>query len=255
MTNPNDRGGAGKGSMDGMATRERIADILMVLSEVTAGDLSSRLTLDLPEGDPFLPLYKGINETIAALQGANQQSEAYQRELEDKLATIDRQRLAIRELSTPVIEVWEGLLCLPVVGVMDTVRSAEMTETLLVAVAERKARCAIIDITGIEIMDTGSADHFIRMARAVRYLGARCVLTGISPVIAQTIVHLGVNMEGIITRRSLRDALQEYVAAQRARARPRPAAAPAAAPEVEEEPMPTLTPKRSIQNGTSGAVG
>ena len=74
-----------------------------------------------------------------------------------------------------------------------------------------KARCCIIDITGIEVMDTGTADHFMRMARAVALLGSECMLTGINPHIAQTIVQMGLELGGIRTHRTLRDALQSYV--------------------------------------------
>ena len=189
----------------------RIADILFLLSSVTSGDFTSRLEVDLPDTHPIGALYNGINETVTSLAEAQKRAQAYQRELEEKLATIERQQIAIRELSTPVIEVWSGVLCLPVVGIMDTTRSAEMTDALLRAVAEKKASCAIIDITGIEVMDTGTADHFMRMARAVRLLGAQCFLTGISPSIAQTIVHMGMDLRGIVTDRTLRDALQAYV--------------------------------------------
>jgi len=101
-------------------------------------------------------------------------------------------------------------LCLPVVGVLDSSRSADMTDALLRAIVERRARCSIIDITGIEVMDTGTADHFIRMAKAVRLLGAECVLTGLNPGIAQTIVDMGVDMAGVVTHRSLRDALHIF---------------------------------------------
>ncbi len=190
---------------------DHIAEILMVLSEVTAGDYSSRVSVDLPEAHPFSALCRGVNETIDSLAAAQGKMLAYQSELEDKLDTIERQRVAIRELSTPVIEVWAGVLCLPVVGVVDSLRSAEITERLLVAVVERRAKCAIIDITGIEVMDTGTADHFIRMTKAVRLLGARCILTGISPAIAQTIVHMGIEMEEVETRRTLRHALLDFV--------------------------------------------
>jgi len=189
----------------------RIADILFLLSSVISGDFTSRLEVDLPDTHPIGALYNGINETVTSLAEAQKRAQAYQRELEEKLATIERQQIAIRELSTPVIEVWSGVLCLPVVGIMDTTRSAEMTDALLRAVAEKKASCAIIDITGIEVMDTGTADHFMRMARAVRLLGAQCFLTGISPSIAQTIVHMGMDLRGIVTYRTLRDALQAYV--------------------------------------------
>jgi rsbT co-antagonist protein RsbR len=196
---------------------DRIADALIVLSEVTTSVFFSRLP-ELPESDPFSVLYKGINEMVDTLAETHEKSERYQKELTEKLATIEQQRMAIRELSTPVIEVWQNVLCLPVVGVMDTTRSAEMTETLLRAVVEKQALCTIIDVTGIEVMDTGTADHFLRMAKAVRLLGAECVITGISPGIAQTIVHMGVDLTGVVTHRSLRDALGRYVARSRARA-------------------------------------
>ena len=109
---------------------DRIADILVVLSEVTTSTFFTQLPV-LPDQDPFSVLYRGINEMASTLAEAHQRSERYQSELLEKLATIEQQRVAIRELSTPVIEVWDGVLCLPVVGVMDTICSAEMTEALL----------------------------------------------------------------------------------------------------------------------------
>jgi rsbT co-antagonist protein RsbR len=190
---------------------DRIARILEVLSAVQARDFSARLPADLPETHPVGALYFGINQTIASLADVRERSEIYQRDLEAKLATIEQQQAAIRELSTPVIEVWRGVLCLPIVGVMDSARSAEMTEALLRATSEKKARCVIIDITGIEVMDTGTADHFMRMARAVGLLGARCFLSGISPTLAQTIVSMGLDFSGVTSYRNLRAALQSYV--------------------------------------------
>ena len=121
------------------------------------------------------------------------------------------QQAAIRELSTPIIEVWAGVLCLPVVGVVDSQRSAEMTETLLEMIVAKQARTAIVDITGIDVMDTKTADHFIKMARAVRLLGAECIVSGINPGIAQTLTHIGVDLTGVRTMRSLRDALQFHL--------------------------------------------
>lgn len=200
---------------------ERVADILLILSEVAVGEYGSRLPTDLPPDHPFGALNRGINDMVTALAEAQSQALSYQRELEDKIATIERQRTAIRELSTPVIEVWDGILCLPVVGVLDTSRSVEMTESLMRAIIEVKARCVIIDITGIDVMDTRTADHFIRMAKALRHLGTQCFLTGIKPVIAQTIVDMGIDMSDVATRRSLRDALQEYVVSSRGNGRPK----------------------------------
>jgi rsbT co-antagonist protein RsbR len=189
---------------------DKIADVLLALSEVSVG-IYKRLSTDLPLSHPVGALFQGVNEMIEALQREKQTNASYQRELEEKLQTIERQRSSIRELSTPIIEIWDRILCLPIVGVMDTTRSGEMTDALLKAVVDRAARCAIIDITGIDIMDTGTADHFVRMAKSVKLLGADCVLTGINPHIARTLVQMDVQLTGITSYRSLRTALQRYV--------------------------------------------
>jgi len=196
---------------EALAVLDKLADILMVLSDVASGDYSPRLDSALPDSHPLGALFLGINEMIESLDAERKRGALYQQELEEKLSTIEAQRLAIRELSTPIMEVWDGILCLPIVGVMDSARSADMTEALLRMVVEKKALCTILDITGIEVMDTRTADHFIRMAKSVQLLGADCVLTGLNPGIAQTIVHMGVDMGDVVTYRSLRDALQEYM--------------------------------------------
>jgi rsbT co-antagonist protein RsbR len=190
---------------------ESVADALLALSNVGLGDYSTRLELKEGDESPLASLYAGINDMIAALGQEQEKNKQYQEELEGKLATIERQRIAIQELSTPIMEVWDGVLCVPVVGLMDTARSSEMTSTLLRAVVEKSAKCAIIDITGIDVMDTRTVDHFVRMAKAVRLLGSECVLTGMNPHIAQTVVHMGLDLSNVVTRRNLRDALQQYV--------------------------------------------
>lgn len=189
----------------------RIGDILAVLAKVGRGDYDSRLAIDMPDDHPAAALYRGINEMIESLSIAQQRSAAFRKELEEKLATIEAQRAAIRELSTPIIEVWEGVLCMPIVGVMDSSRSADMMNALLQSVSDKGAEYVIIDVTGIEVMDTRTADQFIRTARAVQLLGAECVLTGINPRIAQTIVHMGLDLESVTTLRSLRSALQQFI--------------------------------------------
>jgi rsbT co-antagonist protein RsbR len=189
---------------------ERLADVLIVLANVTSGDLDTRLPLDLPPSHPLGALNQGINDMVEALVASKTESESYQRQLEDRLAMIEKQRIAIRELSTPIIEVWDRVICLPVIGVVDSARGAEMTERLLHAVTERRAKRVIVDVTGIDVMDTRTVDHFIRMARAVELLGADCVLTGLSPALAQTIVALGVEIRGIRTFQTLREAIRNF---------------------------------------------
>jgi len=191
--------------------RETVVDALLVLANVAQGDCSAQLEVDEHGSNPLSFLLSGINDLIFTLGTEQEQSKVFRRELEERLTTIEQQRSAIRSLSTPVIEVWRGVLCLPVVGVMDTARSAEMTSALLQTIVEKGSKYAIIDITGIDVMDTRTVDHFIRMAKAIRLLGAECALTGLNPHIAQTVVHMGLDLSDIVTHRSLRDALYRYV--------------------------------------------
>ncbi|SRR6266542_1532732 len=190
---------------------EQVANIVGVLSSVRSGDFSSRSESDLPETHALGALCAGVNQTIDSLATAQERTLAYQRDLEEKLGTIQRQQIAIKELSTPVIEMWNGVLCLPIVGIVDSMRNAEMTEALLHAITQKKARCAIIDITGMDVMDSGAADHFTRMAKAVGLLGAQCYLSGISPALAETIVRMDLDLGGVVTHRNLRAALQAWV--------------------------------------------
>src|SRR5215471_853582 len=190
--------------------RARVATALDTLGAFERGEYDVQLKIEVHR-HPLNAVFAAINELIVAFGAEQDQGRVFRMELESKLATVEKQRAAIRELSTPVIELWDGVLCLPIVGVMDTARSTEMTSTLLDAIVVKKARYTIIDITGIEVMDTRTVDHFIRMAKSVRLLGAECSLTGISPNIAQTVVHMGIDLSDIVTHRSLRDALWHYV--------------------------------------------
>jgi rsbT co-antagonist protein RsbR len=191
--------------------QQAITDIANTLRAVEMGQLSARAEIRFGETEPMAALADTVNTIVQRLVSVREETQAYQRELEDQLATIEKQRAAIRELSTPMIEVWSGVLCVPIVGVIDSSRAAEMTSALLSAVVEKKVMFTIIDITGIEAMDTRATDHFLRMARSVRLLGAECVLSGINPNVARSIIHMGVELSGVETYRSLRDALQHHV--------------------------------------------
>jgi rsbT co-antagonist protein RsbR len=191
--------------------KQYIAEFFGVLRAVDGGDLSVRIPLRYADSQPMTALATAVNATIERLVSVRSETQRYERELEEQLSTIEKQRAAIKELSTPMIEVWAGVLCVPIVGVIDSSRAAEMTMALLTAVVEKKVRFTIIDITGIEAMDTRATDHFLRMARSVRLLGAECVLSGINPNVARSIIHMGVELSGIQTYRSLRDALQHHV--------------------------------------------
>ncbi len=204
---------------------ERIDRIRDVLAAISLGefDLAKDL-IPLSEQDGFAALEETINLFARQLdfsvrqnEEAMRQQEQSRRELEEKLATIERQRMAIRVLSTPVIELWEDILTLPIVGVVDTQRSVELTERLLHRIAQTRARCVIIDITGVGVVDTMTANHFIKMVNAARLLGTHCVVTGISPVIAQTLTQIGVDLREVKTLGSLKDGLKECFLYLRAR--------------------------------------
>ncbi|MFP2905943.1 STAS domain-containing protein [Pyxidicoccus sp. 3LFB2] len=193
---------------------ERVRDVLAMIS-LGEFDPDQHL-IPVSEEDAFSPFEETINLFARQLHASlreNEQSirqlEEARREMEEKLATIERQRLAIRDLSTPIIELWDNILTLPIVGVMDTQRSVEMTERLLQRITQGKARCAIIDITGVEVVDTATANHFVKMVGAARMLGTHCVITGISPIIAQTLTQIGVELRGVKTLATLRDGIQE----------------------------------------------
>lgn len=125
-----------------------------------------------------------------------------------ELAARDSERAAISHVVTPIIEVWDEILCVPVVGTMDAARNSEMTDRVLQAVVTRQAAAVIIDVTGIELMDTKTTDHFMKMAKAVKLLGSEPILTGISAAIAETVTSIGVELGGILTLRSVGDALR-----------------------------------------------
>lgn len=128
--------------------------------------------------------------------------------LRTQLDLVQKQQDVIRVLSTPIIEVWEGVLTLPMVGVLDSARAADVMEELLSAISRTSARFAILDLTGVEVVDTKVAAHLINLIAAIRLLGAEGVIVGIRPTVAQTMVALGLDLRGVTTQANLRAALK-----------------------------------------------
>jgi len=139
-------------------------------------------------------LGKTLNDTVVKLQ--------------NQVQTIQRQQYAIQELSTPILQLWDNVLALPVIGVVDTARSIEIMERLLSEISVRQSRYVILDITGVEIVDTKTADHFIKIIKAAELLGTRCIFTGIRPAVAQTLVEIGVDLTSVVTLRNLQEGLK-----------------------------------------------
>jgi len=131
--------------------------------------------------------------------------EAFMRGRED---VISRQVDEISEISTPVITVWEGIVALPIIGTLDSSRTQVVMENLLQQIVDTGSSIAILDISGVPAVDSLVAQHLIKTVSATRLMGAECIISGIRPEIAQTVVHLGIDLTGIITKASLASALK-----------------------------------------------
>src|SRR6185437_5475690 len=130
-------------------------------------------------------------------------ADAYQATRERFIA---RQQEELMELSTPVVKLWEGILALPIIGTLDSARTQVVMESLLSAVVQTNSRVAIIDITGVPTVDTLVAQHLLKTITAARLMGAECIISGVRPQIAQTIVHLGIDLTQVTTKAKLADA-------------------------------------------------
>jgi rsbT co-antagonist protein RsbR len=129
--------------------------------------------------------------------------------IKNRERVIRQQQQDMLELSTPVVQIWDRIICLPLIGALDSRRTQLMMERLLERIVKTRAEVAILDITGVPTVDTQVANYLIKTVTAVRLLGSTCIITGVGPSIAQTIVHLGIDLSGIITRNQLSDGIRQ----------------------------------------------
>ncbi len=139
----------------------------------------------------------GSVQDVTASKQAEEERTAWQQQV------IEAQKSALYELSTPLIPIADNIVVMPLIGAIDSTRVQQVIETLLEGVSRYQATTVILDITGVHVVDTQVANAFVRAAQAVKLLGAQVILTGVQPQIAQTLVHLGVDLEGIIARSTL----------------------------------------------------
>ena len=165
------------------------------------------------------PLFALVREKLAKSPDALFETIWTATELLDRLALVTsdayistreelilRQQQELMELSTPVVKLWDGILALPIIGTLDSARTQVVMESLLQTVVATNSKYAIIDITGVPTVDTMVAQHLLKTITAARLMGADCIISGVRPQIAQTIVHLGINLEDVITKAKLADA-------------------------------------------------
>jgi rsbT co-antagonist protein RsbR len=180
--------------------------LLLISARFPEGRILQNSARPLASGGA-ITIVRDVTDKVHLEESLRERNEALAQRDAENAELIERLRLAVDELSTPVLEVSEGVLVLPVIGMVDSQRSARMTERLLAEIASQGARFVIIDLTGVEMVDTSTAASLARLARAAELLGARCMLSGLSPMLARTMVELGAEFGGLATERNLRHAL------------------------------------------------
>ena len=182
--------------------KERLKSLLDVVQSVSAGDFSVRLEIP-EEEDEFTALSIELERMTDDLIKANRLSEERMARLQAAVEDKERLLKTVGELSSPVIQVWEDVLVMPLVGAIDSTRAARIMEDLLTGITKYQAEIVIIDITGVPVVDTSVANHLVQTIKAASLLGAKCVVVGISSEVAQSLINLGVDLSGVVTRSNL----------------------------------------------------
>jgi rsbT co-antagonist protein RsbR len=193
-------------------------EIQETLQAASAGDYSKRLDVSISEtlaDNPLMTIVPAINLLLDDLRAkekkrrrADEALQAAMGDLQAKLEIIEMQRETVLELSTPVLEVWNGVVALPLIGVIDAARSQQAIEGLLRAVSDKHSRVVIIDLTGVPVIDTAVASHLFKAIDAVGLLGAEVIVTGIGRQNALAVSKLGIQTERLRTMGTLKAGLE-----------------------------------------------
>lgn len=189
-----------------------IASMMTAIDAIADGNLRARLENAESSPEPLKALADGVNRIVLAWRAAELRGRKTKRALEEKVAMVEAQAVAIRELSTPIMQIWRDVLLLPIVGGIDERRSSEIMTELLERVVATHSRRVIIDITGVAEVDELTADHLLRLVRAAKLVGARCILTGVSTSVAQTLATMGGDLRELRTLRTLEQGLVDCMA-------------------------------------------
>jgi anti-anti-sigma regulatory factor/HAMP domain-containing protein len=180
---------------------KRLSELSQFAMEIAMGNLD--ISIPLPDEEDV------FTEITTALELMRQDISRFVSEIKaEKEQVIAAQASTILELSTPTLQIWEGILALPLIGIVDTPRAQQIVDSLLEAISREQAEVAIIDITGVPVVDTKVAQHLLSTVESARMLGTEVILTGVSANNARTIVKLGVDLSGIVTKGSLKEGLR-----------------------------------------------
>jgi rsbT co-antagonist protein RsbR len=191
---------AERGVLRGM-TSEQILGGMLTLRDVYGRSLFRKYREDMARLTAALDVYEPVASNILAIVAM-----AFIREREN---VVRQQQEAIRELSTPVLQVREGLLILPIIGLIDSLRAKQLTEQLLRAIRDNRAKAVVVDITGVPAVDSKIANHLLQTVDAARLMGARVIVTGLSPEVAQALVTIGVDLTRLKTVGDLQGGIEE----------------------------------------------
>ncbi|MBZ5710548.1 STAS domain-containing protein [Nannocystis pusilla] len=203
---------------------DRYHRLLAVIGLASVGEFAKALAqLSTAREDAFGMLEEGLRLFITELQITHDEREQAltallraNQDIEQKLALIEAQRHEIRQLSSPVLDLWEGVLAVPIVGTLDHARAIEVTDTLLQRVVATRARSALVDLTGVADVDAGTADHLLKLVAAVKLVGCQCVVTGVSPAVAETLAALDDAPRALRCLPNLREGLRHCLTARAA---------------------------------------
>lgn len=182
---------------------DEVADLRVSVAELLRAEFADPAAREAHEAALTLAVLMGTLRLVVMETALNAGAEL-----------IERQRQQLMEVATPVIQLWEGIVAVPLIGTLDSARSQVVMESLLEAIVDQRAAYAILDITGVPTVDSLVAQHLMKTVAAARLMGAECIVSGIRPAIAQTIVHLGIDLGSVVTRAGLADALAYALARQ-----------------------------------------
>lgn len=196
-------------SLDLDSRLERIVDFL---AQATAGQWSERIPLDDTGDERLVELEYGVNMLLDELAQSRADSAARQNEIDEQhAALLEHQRQMVRLLSTPVITVWPGVLALPILGEVGPERAVAMTESVLSRVVADRATHIILDLTGMRVVGNETAQALLRLSQAVRLIGGRCLLTGVSAQLATTLVCMSLELHDLKALPTLADAIAQVL--------------------------------------------
>jgi len=194
--------------MSNYSDEERLSNLIEVIGAMASLDFSQKATVDDSE-DMLNTIAIGLNMLAEELEASVVSKSELADTNEQLLKLAEEQKMAITQMSTPISRLWEGILLLPLVGIMTSGRIGDVLINVLENIAASQAKVFILDISGVAVVDTSAANHFIKISKATRLMGCTCIISGITSQVAQTMVELGINIDEIQTTGTMKDAIEQ----------------------------------------------